>query len=51
MRIPSTPQISSFQVDPYGKTPEQKFNFGATVTGLDLNDVSTEDVDQLRNAC
>ncbi|KAJ5646860.1 hypothetical protein N7490_003232 [Penicillium lividum] len=41
---------STFTVTPIERTPEQKFNFGARVTGVDLNNISDEDVDRLKDA-
>ncbi|KAJ5587180.1 uncharacterized protein N7459_002945 [Penicillium hispanicum] len=41
---------SAMTVTPLERTPDQKFNFGARVTGVDLNDVSGEDVDRLKAA-
>ncbi|KAJ5785545.1 uncharacterized protein N7503_010757 [Penicillium pulvis] len=41
---------TSFTVTPLERTPEQKFNFGACVTGVDLNSLSDEDVDRLKAA-
>jgi len=38
----------SFRVGPLVKTKDQKFNFGAVVTGLDLNDISEYDVAKLK---
>lgn len=49
MGIPASP-ATSFQILPYEKLSGQNFNFGAIVTGLDLNDISPEEVGQLRNA-
>ncbi|KAJ5997626.1 hypothetical protein N7522_009286 [Penicillium canescens] len=41
---------TSFTVAPVERTPGQKFNFGARVTGVDLNNISDEDVDRLKAA-
>ncbi|GLI82204.1 hypothetical protein PoHVEF18_010611 [Penicillium ochrochloron] len=41
---------TSFTVTPLERTPEQKFNFGARVTGVDLNNISDDDVDRLQAA-
>ncbi|KAJ5806799.1 hypothetical protein N7474_010391 [Penicillium riverlandense] len=41
---------TSFAVTPLERTPEQKFNFGARVTGVDLNNISDDDVDRLKAA-
>ncbi|KAJ5464322.1 uncharacterized protein N7458_000008 [Penicillium daleae] len=41
---------TSFTVTPLERTPEQKFNFGARVTGVDLNNISDDDVDRLKTA-
>ncbi|KAJ5993239.1 hypothetical protein N7451_008963 [Penicillium sp. IBT 35674x] len=43
-------KCASFTVTPLVRTPEQKFNFGACVTGVDLNTLSDEDVDRLKAA-
>ena len=50
MGIPATPAGGAFEVIPYEKLADQKFNFGAAVTGLDLNGISTADVNTLRRA-
>lgn len=36
----ATKDLETFEVLPFIKTKEQKFNFGANVSGLDLNDIS-----------
>ncbi|KAL4899419.1 hypothetical protein BDW74DRAFT_171576 [Aspergillus multicolor] len=41
---------TSFTVTPLDRKPEEKYNFGARVTGIDLNDISHEDVDRLKAA-
>ncbi|KAJ5650231.1 uncharacterized protein N7484_003954 [Penicillium longicatenatum] len=41
---------TSFTVTPLERTAEQKFNFGACITGVDLNNLSDEDVDRLKAA-
>ncbi|KAJ5525083.1 hypothetical protein N7494_011733 [Penicillium frequentans] len=43
-------KCTSFTVTPLERTPEQKFNFGACVTGVDLNTLSDEDIDRLKAA-
>ncbi|KAJ5184734.1 hypothetical protein N7491_007397 [Penicillium cf. griseofulvum] len=43
-------EISSFVVTPLERTSEKKYNFGARVTGVDLNDISDDDVDRLKAA-
>ncbi|KAK5047597.1 hypothetical protein LTR84_006694 [Exophiala bonariae] len=42
-----TPQ-PTFKVVPQTKCKDQKFNFGAVVEGLDLNDISANDVERLK---
>ncbi|KAJ5698133.1 hypothetical protein N7462_000138 [Penicillium macrosclerotiorum] len=41
---------SSFTATTVERSAEQKFNFGARVTGIDLNDISDEDVNRLKAA-
>jgi alpha-ketoglutarate-dependent taurine dioxygenase len=39
----------TLQVQPFvPKTPKQKTNFGAFVTGIDINDISEADVEELK---
>ncbi|KIX02575.1 uncharacterized protein Z518_08516 [Rhinocladiella mackenziei CBS 650.93] len=38
----------SFRVEPFIKTKDQKFNFGATVIGLNLDEISDHDVTKLK---
>ncbi|KAJ5223319.1 hypothetical protein N7468_007861 [Penicillium chermesinum] len=40
----------SWRVEPIVKTKDQKFNFGAYVSGLDLSEISDDDVLKLREA-
>ncbi|KAI1381418.1 Clavaminate synthase-like protein [Hypoxylon crocopeplum] len=44
-----TPE-ATFTVTPMKKTPKEKHNYGATVTGLDLNNINDEDVRHLSDA-
>ncbi|KAK4495189.1 hypothetical protein PRZ48_013516 [Zasmidium cellare] len=39
-----------FAVEKIEKSPKEEHNFGATITGLDLNDVSDADIKNLRDA-
>ncbi|KAL4881027.1 hypothetical protein BJY04DRAFT_218546 [Aspergillus karnatakaensis] len=48
MGIEMINENSTFTVTPLERKAEEKFNFGATVTGIDLNDISHEDVDRLK---
>ncbi|KAJ9138173.1 Clavaminate synthase-like protein [Pleurostoma richardsiae] len=41
---------SSFTLTPMDKTPKDKHNFGAIITGLDLSEISDEDVQALSDA-
>ncbi|RFU29414.1 hypothetical protein B7463_g6926, partial [Scytalidium lignicola] len=45
-----TYEPSEFKVTPIERKAGEKFNFGALVTGIDLNNISDENVDQLRAA-
>ncbi|KAI1764360.1 Clavaminate synthase-like protein [Hypoxylon sp. FL1150] len=46
----ATAPEATFTVTPMSKSPEKKHNFGATVTGLDLNNISDADVQHLSDA-
>ncbi|KIA75403.1 hypothetical protein HK57_00122 [Aspergillus ustus] len=41
---------STFTVTPLERTLDEKYNFGAKVTGVDINDISDEDVVRLKAA-
>ncbi|KAL6230974.1 hypothetical protein BDW75DRAFT_244342 [Aspergillus navahoensis] len=41
---------STFAVTTLERTPDEKYNFGAKVTGININDISHEDVDRLKAA-
>ncbi|KAL3475104.1 hypothetical protein BJX99DRAFT_230246 [Aspergillus californicus] len=41
---------SPLTITPLERTAEEKYNFGATVTGIDINTISDEDVDRLKAA-
>ncbi|KAL2840591.1 hypothetical protein BJX68DRAFT_271540 [Aspergillus pseudodeflectus] len=41
---------SRFAVTPLERTSEESYNFGAKVTGVDINNISHEDVDRLKAA-
>ncbi|KAL2829443.1 hypothetical protein BDW59DRAFT_178416 [Aspergillus cavernicola] len=43
-------ETSTFTVTPLERKPDERYNFGATVTGIDLNAISYEDVDRLKAA-
>jgi alpha-ketoglutarate-dependent taurine dioxygenase len=50
MGLPTNSPNDTFSILPHSKTPDQKFNFGATVTNLDLNSISPTNIDALRTA-
>ncbi|KAL2822392.1 hypothetical protein BJX63DRAFT_426966 [Aspergillus granulosus] len=41
---------STFAVTPLERTLDERYNFGAQVTGIDINNISHEDVDRLKAA-
>ncbi|EMC96203.1 hypothetical protein BAUCODRAFT_70747 [Baudoinia panamericana UAMH 10762] len=40
----------SFVVEPFNKGPKEQYNFGATITDIDLNEISDADVKHLKDA-
>ncbi|KAI0181861.1 Clavaminate synthase-like protein [Hypoxylon sp. FL1284] len=46
----ATAPEATFTITPMTRSPKQKHNYGATVTGLDLNDISDTDVRHLSDA-
>ncbi|KAL3459757.1 hypothetical protein BJX64DRAFT_301062 [Aspergillus heterothallicus] len=41
---------STFAVAPLERTADERYNFGAKVTGIDINNISHEDIDRLKAA-
>ncbi|KAL5343441.1 hypothetical protein BJX70DRAFT_385570 [Aspergillus crustosus] len=50
MGIELMDETSTFAVAPLERTEDEKYNFAAKVTGVDLNTISHEDVDRLKAA-
>ena len=44
------PKPSALVVKPIAHSPEKLCNFGATVSGIDLNDLSDEDLQSIKDA-
>ncbi|KAF2091770.1 Clavaminate synthase-like protein [Saccharata proteae CBS 121410] len=42
--------VASFRIEPLQRGKDERYNFGATITGLDLNTITDEDVEHLKEA-
>lgn len=50
MGHPAAPAKATFEILSYVGSADQKFNFGAIATGLNLNEISSANVEKLRTA-